>query len=226
MRNLARVAALSAALSAPHAAAVDTDAPDENRPRSAAFVDAPTYAQALAAWHRAEDVNAWIGAKFEYDTARAMRLSETQRQASGRLPIHPPAGFFDSPKGVCVDLSRFGVETLARIAPESRPRYVMIEFDPVTIGGNALRRHWVAAFERDGKLYFFADSKRPGHIAGPYESTQAFINDYARYRERTIVAFAERATYERTARTARRWRTCAIRRRGTPRASNQAKRAR
>jgi hypothetical protein len=43
---------------------------------------------ALAAWHSAEDVNAWIGARFEYDTARAMRLSETQRQASGRLPIH------------------------------------------------------------------------------------------------------------------------------------------
>ncbi|MET0204716.1 MAG: transglutaminase-like domain-containing protein, partial [Casimicrobiaceae bacterium] len=143
------------------------------------------------------------GATFEYDTARAMRLSETQRQANGRLPIHSPAEFFASRKGVCVDLSRFGVETLAKIAPELRPRYVMIEFDPVTIRGNALRRHWVVAFERDGKLYFFADSKRPGHIAGPYESTKAYIDDYARYRARTIVAFAERATYERTARTAR-----------------------
>ena len=79
----------------------------------------------------------------------------------------------------------------------------MIEFDPVTIRGNALRRHWVASFARDGKLYFFADSKRPGYMAGPYETTQAFIADYARYRARTIVAFSERATYERTARTAR-----------------------
>jgi len=78
----------------------------------------------------------------------------------------------------------------------------MIEFDPVTIRGNALRRHWVASFERDGKLYFFADSKRPGHIAGPYDSTQAFIDDYARYRGRTVVAFAERSTYERATRAA------------------------
>jgi hypothetical protein len=79
----------------------------------------------------------------------------------------------------------------------------MIEFDPVTIRGNALRRHWVAAFERDGKLYFFADSRRPGHIAGPYDAMQAYMDDYARYRGRTIVAFSERATFARTARAAR-----------------------
>ena len=193
---------LSAAIASPPAADADPDAPGRDRPAAVAFVDAPTYAQALAAWQSAEDVNAWIGAKFEYDTARARRLSETQRQANGRLPIHPPAEFFAAPKGVCVDLSRFAVETLAKIAPELHPRYVMIEFDPVTIRGNALRRHWIASFERDGKLYFFADSKRPGHIAGPYESTKGFIDDYARYRGRAIVAFAERSTYERTARTA------------------------
>lgn len=193
---------LASALAATPAADPDSDAPEAPRASAAAFVDAPTYSQALAAWRSPEDVNAWIGARFEYDTARAMRLSETQRQASGRLPIHPPGEFFGSPKGVCVDLSRFAVETLAAISPESRPRYVMIDFDPVTIRGNTLRRHWVAAFERDGKLYFFGDSKRPGVIAGPYDSVQAYIDDYARYRGRTIVAFSERGSYERTARTA------------------------
>jgi Transglutaminase-like domain len=209
VRNPVRIAPLAAlafslaALASPLAGNVDSDAPDTDRPPTAALVDVATYAEALDAWRSVEDVNAWIGAKFEYDAARAMRLSETQRQKNGRLPIHAPVEFYASPKGVCVDLSRFGVETLGKIAPESHPRYLMIEFDPVTVGGNALRRHWVAAFERDGKLYFFADSKRPGHIAGPYESTQAFIDDYARYRGRTIVAFAERATYERTARLKR-----------------------
>src|SRR4029450_8667203 len=106
-----------AAHASPLAGNGDADAPDENRPRSVSFVDAPTYAQALAAWHSAEDVNAWIGARFEYDTARALRLSETQRQANGRLPIHPPAEFFASPKGGCVDLSRCGVETPATSYP-------------------------------------------------------------------------------------------------------------
>jgi hypothetical protein len=195
---IATVILSSAAVAGP----VDLDAPDHDRARAVALLEAPSYAQALETWHTAEDVNAWISAKFEYDTERAMRLSETQRQANGRLPIHAPADFFAAPNGVCVDLSRFAVETLAAIAPGLRPRYVMIEFDPVTLRGNALRRHWVASFERDGKLYFFADSKRPGHIAGPYETTQAYIDDYARYRGRTIVGFSERTTFARTARTA------------------------
>jgi hypothetical protein len=183
------------------AAPVDTDAPERDRPRGVAFLDAPSYAQAIVQWHTAEDVNAWVGARFEYDDERAMRLSETQR-ANGPLPIHPPADFFTAPKGVCVDLARFAVETLSAIAPELRPRYVMIEFDPVTIRGNALRRHWVAAFERGGKLYVFADSRRPGHIAGPYDTLQSYIDDYARYRGRDIVAFSERPTFARTVRTA------------------------
>jgi hypothetical protein len=203
VRRLASVVSLLATLAPACALAADTDAPDDVLPRAVAYVDAPSYADALAAWRTVEDVNAWIGARFEYDHARAMRLSETQRQANGRLAIHSPADFFVAPKGVCVDLSRFGVETLAKIAPDSRPRYVMIEFDPVTIGGNAVRRHWVAAFEREGRLYFFADSRRPGHIAGPYETVEAFIDDYARYRGRAIVAFAQRSTYERAARLKR-----------------------
>jgi hypothetical protein len=83
------------------------------------------------------------------------------------LPIYQPHKFFAAPSGVCVDLSRFAVETLRHIDPDARASYLMIEFAPVTIGGNTLRRHWLASFTRDGKYYFFADSKRPGHIAGP-----------------------------------------------------------
>lgn len=192
---------LASALAAAPAADPDSDAPEVPRAPAAAFADAPSYSRALAEWRSPEDVNAWIGARFEYDAARAMRLSETQREARGRLPIHPPEAFFISPKGVCVDLSRFAVETLAAISPESHPRYLMIDFDPVTIRGNTLRRHWVAVFERDGRLYVFGDSKRPGFIAGPYDSVQAYVEDYARYRGRSIVAFSERGSYERRTRT-------------------------
>jgi hypothetical protein len=73
----------------------------------------------------------------------------------------------------------------------------MIEFAPVTIGGNTLRMHWLASFTRDGKYYFFADSKRPGHIAGPYASATEFIDEYAKYRGRQIVAFRELDSYQR-----------------------------
>lgn len=180
-----------------------SDAP-EGRTTSAApvFIDAPTYAEALARWRSAADVNAWIAARFDYDRARAIELSETQRQRNGRMPIIAPTEFFARPRGVCVDLARFGVETLRHIDPAAKATYLMIEFDPLTIAGQTLRRHWLVVFESGGQRYFFADSKRPGLIAGPYASTRAFIDEYQRYRGRRIVAFQERESFERQLRQA------------------------
>jgi hypothetical protein len=178
-----------------------SDAPESRSTYGGQYTQTASYAETLRLWRGADEVNAWIGARFEYDMSRAMQLSETQRQANGRMPILSPEAFFAAPKGVCVDLSRFAVEALRAIAPEARAAYVMIEFDPVSISGNTLRRHWLASFEKDGKRYFFADSKRPGHMAGPYGSTQEFIAEYAHYRGRQIVSFREAETFERKVRT-------------------------
>lgn len=181
-----------------------SDAPEGERPTSAVVVpEAASYEEALARWHDAGHVNAWIGRHFQYDRARALQLSETQRQRHGTLPIVSPPEFFARPSGVCVDLARFGVETLRRIDPAANARYLMIEFDPLTLAGQTLRRHWVAMVEQGGQRYFFADSKRPGVMAGPYADTRAFIVEYERYRGRRIVAFQERASFERQQRQTR-----------------------
>lgn len=148
-----------------------------------------SYRDALAAWRSAEDVHAWIAASFRYDAARARQLSESWRQREPGLPIHAPEAFFADPQGVCVDLARFAVETLRAIDPASKPAYLMIEFDAVTFEGETLRRHWIATFERDGQRHFFADSRRPAHIAGPYPSTEAFVAEYAAFRGRRVVAY-------------------------------------
>ena len=200
------LAALVATLLAACSGMPDADDPASDAPEARVFVggsfkDASSYREALKVWQSAEDVNAWIGAKFQYDMPRAIQLSETQRQMNGRMPILKPEEFFAAPSGVCVDVSRFAVETLRTIDPLAKPTYIMIEFEPVSVGGNTLRRHWVTSFERDGKRYFFADAKRPGHIAGPFVSTQEFIAEYARYRERQIMSYSELESYERKART-------------------------
>jgi len=111
-----------------------SDAPEEAAPfaQPASGAGPTSYADALRSWRRAEDLNAWLGARFEYDGARALQLSETQRQRAGALPIHEPAAFFESPRGVCVDAARFAVETLRAIDPEAHAAYLMIEFDPAT----------------------------------------------------------------------------------------------
>ncbi|MEO8656036.1 MAG: hypothetical protein ABI409_18065 [Ramlibacter sp.] len=178
-----------------------SDAPEGTRPDAVEFKDAASYSQALQLWRTPEDVNAWIGTRFHYDESRAMLLSENQRSRSNPLPIYRAVEFFDAPNGVCVDLSRFAVETLRQIDPDAKASYLMIEFAPVTIGGNTLRRHWLASFTHGGKHFFFADSKRPGHIAGPYGSTGEFIAEYATYRNRRIVAFRELDSYQRKQRT-------------------------
>ncbi len=176
----------------------DDDAPG---PRIASgTVHPPDYAEARRVWRSPAQLNTWIGDAFEYDRERAMRLSETQRQALGSLPIPEPAAFYARPAGICVDLARFAVETLRAISPETKPRYLLLEFDPATIQGNVLRRHWVAVFERDGALYVFADSKRPGHLAGPYARTGDFIAEYASWRGRGIVAWQERDSWQRRVR--------------------------
>jgi hypothetical protein len=194
------LAFLAACSSLPQSADPASDAPEGQR-HVAAFKDAASYSQALQVWRTPEDVNAWIGAKFRYDMSRAMLLSENQRAKSGPLPIYKAHEFFAAPSGICVDLSRFAVETLRQINPELNANYVMIEFSPVTRGGNTLRMHWLASFTRDGKHYFFGDSKRPGHIAGPYASTQEFAAEYSAYRNRPIIAFRELESYQRKQRS-------------------------
>lgn len=184
-----------------HVADPSSDAPESARTPSVSFKAAGSYEDALQIWETPEDINAWIAANFEYDMQRALRLSETQKAKDERMSIYAPAEFFHTKTGVCVDLSRFGVETLKRIDPQSEPKYLMIEFDPVQIGGNTLRLHWLVSFKRGGRVFFFADSKRPGHMAGPYNDVQAFIDDYAHYRGRRIVAFKELESYQRKRRT-------------------------
>lgn len=186
---------------APRAAESSSDAPAYGRDATVVFKAADSYEHTLSLWKTPEDVNAWIAANFSYDMARAMRLSETQRARNSQFSIYDPADFFNIKAGVCVDLSRFGVETLRRIDPRSDPRYLMIEFDPMQIGGNTLRLHWLASFTRGGKRYFFADSKRPGQIAGPYTDTREFIDEYAQYRGRRIVAFRELESYQKRRRS-------------------------
>lgn len=189
------LAFVAACITVPQAADL-SDAP-EGHSHVTVFKDAATYSQALQLWRNPEDVNAWIGAKFHYSMPRAMQLSESQRAKSGQLRIYEPQEFFGAPSGICVDLSRFAVETLRQINPELHANYLMIEFTPVTVGGNTLRMHWLASFKRDGKHYFFADSKRPGHMAGPYASAQEFIAEYSAFRSRSVVAFRELESYQR-----------------------------
>jgi hypothetical protein len=180
-----------------HAANSLPDEPEFERDLSIPYQAADSYNRALDLWKTAEDINKWIAGGFIYDKARAIKLSSNPRTKNKGIPIYSPSEFFDSQAGVCVDLARFGVETLRIIDPNSDPKYLMIEFDPIQINGNTFRLHWLVSFKRDGMKYVFCDSKRPGYIAGPYNSTQVFISEYEKYRGRKIVAHRELESYQK-----------------------------
>lgn len=179
------------------AAEPNSDAPDSPVRRGGHAAAPVSYDEATRSWRSVADVNDWIGARFEYDVERAMKLSENQRAAGLRVRVYEPAEFYERPVGVCVDLARFAVEALRLAVPAAKPAYLMIEFDPAVMAGNTLRRHWVVQVEVDGKLYYFADSKRPGHVAGPYGTVQEYIDQYAHYRRRRIVAYRLTDSFER-----------------------------
>lgn len=174
-----------------------SDAPDPARTRAATEPGPARYGDALSRWTSPADLARWLGPRFEYDTRRALALSETARDAGQRAQVHAPEAFFADPTGVCVDLAHFAVTTLRRIAPQAEARYLMIEFEPIRIDGHTLRRHWVASYRHDGALYFFADSKRPEHIAGPYATVEQFVSEYAAYRARPIVRWRLADSHER-----------------------------
>lgn len=194
------LAVSTAAAQAPPAAVALSDAPDPSFVRPRGHDGPATYAEALRTWASADDVNAWIGARFVYDSDRALALSESARAAGPAPAVTEPAAFHAHPRGVCVDLARFAVDTLRAVEPAVQPAYLMIEFAPVRVAGQVLRRHWMATFRRDDGHYFFADSKRPGHLAGPYASVEAFVTAYAAYRGRPVVAHRVLPSYARQAR--------------------------
>jgi hypothetical protein len=86
-----------------HTVNSSSDEPDYPRDSTVSFKAAGSYEQALQVWKTPEDINAWIAANFLYDTARALRLSGTQRTKNEHLSIYHPSEFFESKSGVCVD---------------------------------------------------------------------------------------------------------------------------
>jgi hypothetical protein len=194
---------LSGCAGTPPGSASWSDAPDP-LPMAAARAAGPaSYDEALRIWKTPEDIAAWSAARFTYDTDRALQLSETERQKGADPTIPAPADLFERPTGTCLDLARFGLETLQRIDPQSRPRYLMVEFEPLQLQGRTLRRHWLVSFRRGDGVYVFADSKRPWLVAGPYNSVDAFIREYERFRGRNIVRFYETDSYRRQLRQTR-----------------------
>jgi hypothetical protein len=147
-----------------------------------------SYEDALQKWKTPSDVNNWIKENFRYDMERAKHLAENSTSRE-KTAIYFPAELYLAKKGVCIDLSRFAVETINRLDTSKHVQYLMIEFDPIMIDSSIIRKHWMAVYEDKAGYYLLADSKRPGHIAGPYKTVDDFIAEYQFFRGRKIISW-------------------------------------
>ena len=156
-----------------------------------------SYDKALLQWETISDVNIWMKNNFHYDFERANELSENNSTRE-KTNIYTPLELYQTKKGVCIDLSRFAVETINILDTSIHIQYLMIEFEPIIINGGIIRKHWMAVYQDSLGYYLLADSKRPGYIAGPYKNVDKFIDNYQIFRERKIVSWKILSSYKKT----------------------------
>lgn len=154
-----------------------------------------SYAEAIQNWKAIEEVNNWIAENFRYDLQRARLLAGSGSRQ--KISIYAPAEVFHNKAGVCVDLARFAFETIKMIDPDLDLHYLMIEFEPLKIGNSTFRRHWLVVYQKKELLYVLADTKRPGHLSGPYSHLADFIAEYQTFRKRKIISYKLTDTYRK-----------------------------
>jgi hypothetical protein len=153
-----------------------------------------SYAEDIQNWKTIAEVNSWIAENFRYDMQRARLLAGSSRS---KISIYEPAEVFHNKAGVCVDLARFAFETIEMIDPDLDLHYLMVEFEPFKIGNSTFRRHWLVVYQKKELLYVLADSKRPGHLSGPYPHMADFIAEYQTFRKRKIISYKLTDTYRK-----------------------------
>ena len=146
------------------------------------------YKEAIQDWNSINDIHSWVSENFEYDFERAKRLSNNNKETT-KVPIYKPEEFYVLKKGICVDLSRFAFESVKKVDSSIYIKYLKIKFEPLTIEGSKFVNHWLVAYKKNDKYYFFADSNRPKILAGPFNSIDEFIFDYEKFRKRNIESF-------------------------------------
>jgi len=155
-----------------------------------------TYEEAIAKWKSYDEVNMWIKDYFEYDMSRAMQLASNSENRE-KTSIYTAEETYNSKSGVCLDLSRFAFETILEIDENLNPKYLMIEFEPLIINGKKFEKHWIVLFETNNQFFVMADSKRPGHMSGPYDDLSQFILEYEKFRQRDILSYKVLDTYKK-----------------------------
>jgi hypothetical protein len=107
-----------------------SDASNDSTLHHSETSDPISYETALKQWKTITDVNNWIKENFRYSMERAKQLAENSLIRE-KTSIYTPIELYQTRKGVCIDLSRFAIETINIIDTAKHVQYLMIEFEPI-----------------------------------------------------------------------------------------------
>ncbi|ANQ83538.1 hypothetical protein [Azoarcus olearius] len=135
------------------------------------------YEAAVAGWSRYQDVAGWLEGNFSFDRGRLDTiLQRTRQNGPAGLLARAADGTFALRSGYCTDAAAFAIQSLNRINPGYRARYVFIK------NRYGQPHHWVAGFMDGDKLMVMDYGAGPEWSAmrgvhGPYAS----LDDYAAF---------------------------------------------
>jgi len=113
------VVAVAACSSVPHVANPSSDAPEARYLAATPIKPASSYAEALQVWRDAYDLNAWIGARFEYDSGSVH---------SGVRAVSRPGGGLISGGGVLrAQDAKAGYRPIRLVMESGHGKYLMVE---------------------------------------------------------------------------------------------------
>lgn len=161
---------LAASLFAVTALALGGSAFAAPAPTDAAAVQGDAYESAVAGWTSYQDVADWLRTHFRYDRARLGDiLARTRESGPAGLLARSAGGTYQLKSGYCTDAAAFAIQSLNRINPDYRARYIFIK------NRNGQPHHWVAGFMVDGRIMVMdygaaAEWGGMNGVHGPYDS--------------------------------------------------------
>lgn len=135
------------------------------------------YEAAISKWSSYTDVANWLKANFAFDQSRLRNiLVRTRQNGPAGLLARAASGTYDMKSGYCTDAAAFAIQSLNRVNPDYKARYVFIK------NRYGQPHHWVAGFQVNGKIMvmdYGASSEWGGMngIHGPYDS----LDQYAEF---------------------------------------------
>ncbi|MEA3498121.1 MAG: hypothetical protein U9R16_03580, partial [Campylobacterota bacterium] len=137
-------------------------------------LEASGYNSMINNWKSHEDVANWVRDEWKFSNQDARKVANKIRKEGPQIiPAKSAEETYDNPRGWCKDAANFGIESLNKMDPKYKAKYIFIK------NRKGPPHHWVTGFQKDGKIYVidFGAGSHWGDmmgVHGPYDSLDGY----------------------------------------------------